>query len=377
MRQRAWLAWRSPPRLRRWRVVWPLEAGRGLAPQRAAKDASLWRRWGLSPAAMRSAAAVSGPTPWAASRAGLAAAHRARSSPSRAAISALSAWWRLARLRSARLAADERVGGGGRSQAGAGVDEGAAAVAAEVVFERLGGGDEEAVDLVVCLCAGLDRGAARDGEHADRLDGAVVGFGHGGGVAGEGAARRGCGVDGVGFADAAAGLAVGAVHLHHTDAGRGEVARQAGAVAAGAGYADTAHGTPGGQLAVAGGVRRERRCRQQRPGGINSGGDMDITVRVDPADDLGVLLGHNGAALLRAQTMDMGTTGRDGGQDTHGVQHRAPDLLEWGQHPGPDGDVGCEVGDRLGSHAPCPLRCGSLIACRAGRRPLRRGSVEA
>ena len=200
----------------------------------------------------------------------------------------------------------QRVGGGGRSQAGAGVDEGAAAVAAEVVFERLGDRDEEAVDLVVCLCAGLDRGAARDGEHADRLDGAVVGFGHGGGVAGEGAARRGCGVDGVGFADAAAGLAVGAVHLHHLDAGRGEVARQAGAVAAGAFDADTAHGTPrgqpGGQLAVAGGVRRERRCRQQRPGGINSGGDMDITVRVDPADDLGVLLGHNGAALLGQPT---------------------------------------------------------------------------
>ena len=162
------------------------------------------------------------------------------------------------------------------------------------------------MDLVVCLCAGLDRGAARDGEHADRLDGAVVGFGHGGGVAGEGGARRGCGVDGVGFADAAAGLAVGAVHLHHLDAGRGEVARQAGAVAAGAFDADTAHGTPGGQpggqLAVAGGVRRERRCRQQRPGGINSGGDMDITVRVDPADDLGVLLGHNGAALLGQPT---------------------------------------------------------------------------
>ena len=59
------------------------------------------------------------------------------------------------------------------------------------------------------------------------------------------------------------------------------------------------------------------------------------------------------------------------------LESKAPDLFEWGQHPGLDGDVGCEVGDRLGSHAPCPLRCGSLIACRAGRRPLRRGSIEA
>ena len=72
-----------------------------------------------------------------------------------------------------------------------------------------------------------------------------------------------------------------------------------------------------------------------------------------------------------------GTTGRDGGQDTHGVQLKAPDLLEWGRHPGPDGGVGCEDGDRSGSHAPCPPRCGSLIACPAGRRPLRRGSIEA
>ena len=201
--------------------------------------------------------------------------------------------------------ADERVGGGVGAQAGAGVDEDAAAQTSELVFERLGDRDEQAVDLVVRLSAGLERGAARDGEHADRLDGAVVGFGHSGGVPGEGAARRGFGVDGVGLAGAAAHLAVGTIHLHHLDAGRGEVARQAGAVAAGAFDADTAHGTPrgqpGGQLAVAGGVRRERRRRQQRPGGINSGGDMDITVRVDPADDLGVLLGHNGAALHRVQ----------------------------------------------------------------------------
>ena len=31
----------------------------------------------------------------------------------------------------------------------------------------------------------------------------------------------------------------------------------------------------------------------------------------------------------------------------------------------------------MGSHASCPLRCGSLIACPAGRRRLRRGSIEA
>ena len=136
--------------------------------------------------------------------------------------------------------------------------------------------------------------------------GPLVGFGHRAGVAGEGGARRGFGVDGVGLAALAAGLAVRAVHLDHLDARRGEVASQAGAVAAGAFDADTAHGAPGGQpggqLAVAGGVRRERRRRQQRPGGINSSGDMDITVGIDPADDFNSVLGHNGAALLGQPT---------------------------------------------------------------------------
>ncbi len=47
------------------------------------------------------------------------------------------------------------------------------------------------------------------------------------------------------------------------------------------------------------------------------------------------------------QSDGSGTTGRDDGQCTHGASDNAPDLFEWGQHPGPDGDVGCEVGDRL------------------------------
>ena len=58
---------------------------------------------------------------------------------------------------------------------------------------------------------------------------------------------------------------------------------------------------------------------------------------------------------------------RTRGPPARGNQHQAPDLLKWGQHPGPDGGVGCEDGDRLGSHAPCPPRCGSLIACPAAR----------
>src|SRR3954453_11501325 len=60
---RALLARRSPPRLSRRRWVLPEETSTGLTPHNAAKDASLWRRSGLSPAGMSNAAAVSGPTP--------------------------------------------------------------------------------------------------------------------------------------------------------------------------------------------------------------------------------------------------------------------------------------------------------------------------
>src|ERR1700686_3003806 len=46
----ALLAPRSPPLLRRWRVVFPEEAGTGLTPHSAAKLASDCRRSALSPA---------------------------------------------------------------------------------------------------------------------------------------------------------------------------------------------------------------------------------------------------------------------------------------------------------------------------------------
>src|SRR3954467_15233215 len=63
MCQSAELAWRSPPRLRRWRSFLPLLASSGETPQRWAKVASLRSRWGLSPAATSRAVATSVPTP--------------------------------------------------------------------------------------------------------------------------------------------------------------------------------------------------------------------------------------------------------------------------------------------------------------------------
>ena len=78
-------------------MVCPEEAWTGLAPHNAAKDASVVRRLGLSPAVTSKAAAVSGPTPGAESSAGLAREQRRVISLSSSLISVVSAWQRRAR----------------------------------------------------------------------------------------------------------------------------------------------------------------------------------------------------------------------------------------------------------------------------------------
>lgn len=55
------LACRSPPRLSRWRLVFPELAGIGAAPHRAAKEASVRIRSGLSPAVTSRVAVVMTP----------------------------------------------------------------------------------------------------------------------------------------------------------------------------------------------------------------------------------------------------------------------------------------------------------------------------
>lgn len=101
----ALLAWRSPPRLRRCRFVFPLEAGIGLTPVSAANAAFPVIRCGLSPAVISSWAAVTTPTPCAASRAGLTCSIRARSCSVVSSISSLRYSWRRARRRSAVVVA--------------------------------------------------------------------------------------------------------------------------------------------------------------------------------------------------------------------------------------------------------------------------------
>ena len=67
---RAELAWRFLPRLRRWRCVFPLEAGSGQAPHNIAKLASERSRSGFSRAVTRSSPALAIPTPSSLSRSG-------------------------------------------------------------------------------------------------------------------------------------------------------------------------------------------------------------------------------------------------------------------------------------------------------------------
>ena len=166
----------------------------------------------------------------------------------------------------------------------------------------LGGGDGEPVDLVGGDGAGLNRGAPRHRQHPDRLDAAVCGLGHHRSTAVEGGPRRGFGVDGVGLAAASAHLAVRAVHVDDVDAGSREVPGEARAVGAGSLHADALDAAvaaePSQQRRVAGGVRFERDAAQDPPGAVKSGGNVGVLVCVDPAEDCGVVLCHDGDASL-------------------------------------------------------------------------------
>ena len=59
---RARLSWRSPPRLSRCRIVWPLDAGSGATPASRAKQASEWTRSRRDQVTISWAATI-GPTP--------------------------------------------------------------------------------------------------------------------------------------------------------------------------------------------------------------------------------------------------------------------------------------------------------------------------
>lgn len=96
-------------------------------------------------------------------------------------------------------------------------------------------------------------------------------------------------VDGVGLAEYATKLTVGAVDLDHLEPLTAQVPSQAGAIGTGAFHSDTSDrpeaGQPPVQRAEALRCRRERLDAQHAAVGVERRRDMGVEVRVDPARD--------------------------------------------------------------------------------------------
>ena len=155
--------------------------------------------------------------------------------------------------------------------------------------EVVGAGQDQGPGLVDRL-GPLGAGAALgDHQRPDRLDRAVPALGRAAGPAGLGGPGGADRIQRVGLALPAAVLAVGAVHLHDPDTGRGDVPGQASAVAAGPFDPDQAHGAepaqPAQQPGIAGRGGRELLDAEQPADRIERGGDMHVGVGVHAAGD--------------------------------------------------------------------------------------------
>lgn len=152
------------------------------------------------------------------------------------------------------------------------------------------------------------------------------------------------------FPPPAPGLAIGPVHLDHCHPLAGQKAGQAGPVGTRALDADAHHRAPlahpGQQLPVAGQVGWERFSPEDPPGAVDHRRNVHLAVGVHPAGHLDRPAGHPRLfvwhaclAIPFARRSEVGTTGRDGGQDSHGA---LPRLLSG--HVRPTG--WCAIGDR-------------------------------
>ena len=81
----------------------------------------------------------------------------------------------------------------------------------KVVFDLVGSGNHQSMNLVDGLGTGLDRRTTSHRQHPDCFDWSVAAFGQPAGLAVESSPRRGLGVGSVGLAPSAAELAVGTV----------------------------------------------------------------------------------------------------------------------------------------------------------------------
>jgi hypothetical protein len=131
--------------------------------------------------------------------------------------------------------------------------------------------------------------APGDHQRADRLDRAVPALWRAAGPAGLRGPGRADGIQRVGFALPAAVLAVGAVHFHDPDAGRGDVPGQASAVAAGPLNADQGDGPepaqPAEQAGVAARGSGELLDAEESSDRVKRCGDMRVGVGVHAAGD--------------------------------------------------------------------------------------------
>jgi hypothetical protein len=159
----------------------------------------------------------------------------------------------------------------------------------ELGADPLGGGVDEAVELVGGCGAGLHRPCSRHAQLTQRLDGTGAGLRGHGGVTGEHRPRRGFGVDGVGLAAPATVLSVGSVHLHHPHVTSSEVAGQPRAPRPTPLDTDrdelTEAAQPCQQAPVPVACRSKRRGVQDPTEVIDHRGDVDVLVGIDPAED--------------------------------------------------------------------------------------------
>ena len=151
------------------------------------------------------------------------------------------------------------------------------------------------------------------------------------------------GVERIGLAALAPGLAVLAVHFDDVDSRSGEVTRDAGPIGPGAFHSDlgdlTEHVQPGQQGRVAVGVGPKRLGAEQATDLVQDGGHMDLAVGVDATGDRarGFYDGHaipsflkrlRGGAAVPRRSDGVGRSGLNRpANHPSGTGHAAPYLM--------------------------------------------------
>jgi hypothetical protein len=158
--------------------------------------------------------------------------------------------------------------------------------------DLVGSAHPEVAHLDQRLDPGLSGRALGDQEHSDRLDRSVLALGRS-----RGPTRQSCsssldGVERIGLALVATGLAVGPVDLDDVDVIAPQEPGETSAVGTGAldaNRCDLAEGfEPGEEGLVAIGIDRERLGADQSTQRIEGCGDVDIGVGVDASSDAGL-----------------------------------------------------------------------------------------